>query len=350
MAAQTFDAFFKAVLKGDIPNAVYLHGAEDVLKEEAVAEIVAKALDPSLKDFNFDQRTATDLDPESAETLCNTLPMMADRRVVVIRDVDGWNKRARAKSAVVRYLERPAPETILLLIQNASEPEVDADLAARTTVVEAEPLPAERAKRWLLRHADRLGVSLEEAAALHMVRVTDASLGELRSELAKLAGLGGGEPLTVDRVSDFLGVRHGETQFDWRDAVLGGQVGRAAAMLPHVLAQSGISGVTLVSSLGTSVIGLGLARTHYDRGLRGPQLFQAIKTSLFRAKPFRMSYDAAAAEWSRVVPAWSRGRIERCLSALRAADTRLKSTTVSDEQSILFDLIMELTIPWQAAA
>lgn len=350
MPSQAFDPFFKAIRKGEIPNAVYFCGSEDVLKDEAVAEIVARVLDPSLKDFNFDQRSATDLDPETAETLCNTLPMMADRRVVVIRDVEAWNKRAKAKAAILRYLERPAAETVLLLVQGGLEPDPDGELAARTVVVVAEPLPPERALRWLLLQAERLGLVVEEKAAQHLVQVTDSRLGELRSELDKLAGLAGGAPLTLDQVSDSLGVRHGETQFDWRNAVHRGDSGRAAAMLPHLLAQSGVSGVSLVALLGTSVVGLGLARAHYDKGSRGPQLAQAIKGSLFRARPFRLSYDVAAAEWSRLAPTWPRARVEVCLKALRNADTRLKNTTVSDEQSILFDLIMELTVPWQVAA
>ena len=43
-------------------------------------------------------------DPDAVEALCTTLPMMSDRRLVVIRDVESWNKKARAKTAVLRYL------------------------------------------------------------------------------------------------------------------------------------------------------------------------------------------------------------------------------------------------------
>lgn len=350
MPQQTFDTFFKALRKGEVPGAVYLHGPEDVLKEEAVAEIVSRVLDPSLKDFNFDQRSAGELDAEQTETLCQTLPMLADRRVVVIRDVEQWNKRAKGKAAVLRFLKRPAPETVLVLIQSAADPDPDAELAAATVAVAVEPLAPERCCKWAMLYAERVGIVLEDAAANHLVNVTDARLGDLRSELDKLAGLGGSEPLTLARVSEFLGVRHGETQFDWREAVLRGEAGRAAGMLPHLLAQSGVSGVGLVTLLGTAVIGLGMARAQFDRGIRGPQLAQAVKQSLFRARPPRMSYDAAAAEWSRLAPAWPRTRIERCLVALRTADTRLKSTTVADEQSVLFDLVMEMTVPWRRAA
>jgi hypothetical protein len=43
-------------------------------------------------------------------------------------------------------------------------------------------------------------------------------------------------------------------------------------------------------------------------------------------------------------------RIEQALQVLRRADERLKSTAVSDERAILFDLCMELALPWQHAA
>lgn len=350
MPTQPFDSFFKALRKGAIPSAIYLHGPEDVLKEEAVTEILDRTVDRALRDFNVDQRSAATLDPEAAETCCNTLPMMSDRRVVIIRDVEAWNKRAKAKVMVLKYLERPAPETVLILVQGSAEDEVDADLAARAVTVAATPLPPERAKRWLLLHAGRLQVALDELAADHLVRVTDGSLSALRSELNKLAGLSGDEPLTLERVSEFLGVRHGETQYDWRDAVLHGKTAKAITILPPLLNQTGVTGVSLVSLLGTSVVGVALARAHFDRGARGPALTQAIRSSLFRARPARVSYDAAAVEWSRLAESWTRARLDRGLRALLEADERLKSTTVANERAILFDLVMELSVPWQAAA
>jgi len=351
MPKLTFDSFFKGLRKGEIPNAIYLHGAEDVLKEEAVLEIVTRTLEPSLKDFNFDQRSAAGLDPEGAETLCQSLPMMADRRVAIIRDVEEWNKRAKAKTTVLKYLERPAAETILILIQGSGEAEIDSDLAARTVTVAADPLPEDRAQRWLLLQAERNGVVLEERAAQHMVRATGGSLSSLRSELEKLIGLGGAEPLSLERVSEFLGIRHGETAADWCDVVLASKPGDAVTILPHLLAQPKISAVSLVTMLGTNVVGIGLARSLYDRGTRGGALAAAIKPILYRTRPStRMTYDEAAATWSRMAPTWSLPRIESALAALRRADERCKNTTVSDEQAILFDLVMELTLPWQAAS
>ena len=356
MATLSFDNLLKALQKGQVPGSLYLHGPEEVLKEELVSLIVAQLIDPSLKDFNFDQRTAGSLDPEAAETLCNTLPMMADRRVVVISEVEAWNKRAKAKAAILRYLDRPAPETVLVLIQSGARDDdkelpADKELAARTTTVAVEQLPPDRAQRWLERRAGQLAIALEPAAAEHLVKVADASLSTLRSELDKLAGLGGGLPLSVERVAEFVGVRHGETAADWIAAVLSRQTARAIEMLPHLLARSGISAVPLVATLGTHVLGLGIARAHLDRGAKGGALAGAVKQALFRARPpVRLSYDAAANDWSRLAPQWPTERVERGLIALRRADERLKNTTIADDRAILFDLVMELNLLWQQAA
>jgi DNA polymerase-3 subunit delta len=350
MTPPSYDSFFRAVRKGEIPSVIYLHGPEDVLKEEAIAEILDRVLDPSLRDFNLDQRSATTLDAEGAETLCQSLPMMAERRVAIIRDVEAWAKRAKAKSTVLKYLERPAPETVLILVQGSGEDAVDPDLAAKAVSVAAHPLSTERAKRWLLMHAGRLQVQLDDQAADHLVKVADGSLSVLRAELEKVAGLADGGPLTLERVASLLGIRHGETQYDWRDAVLEDRTAVAIGMLSTILGQAGQSGVALVSLLGTGVIGIGLARAHFDRGVRGPSLVQAVKSSLFRARPARLSYDAAAGHWSRLAPSWPKARIDRALRALVAADERLKTTTLADERAILFDLVMELSVRWQAAA
>ena len=114
-----------ALRKGDFDRAYYFHGPEDVLKEEALRYLLERTVDPGTRDFNLDVRSAGQLDPESVEALCNTLPMMAERRVVVIRDVEQWKRKTKARAAFLRYLEHPSPETIVVLVQGAGEEKED---------------------------------------------------------------------------------------------------------------------------------------------------------------------------------------------------------------------------------
>jgi len=356
MASHSWDDLYKTIRKGALPPAVYLFGLEEPLKDEAVQELLDRALDPGLRDFNLDIRSAGSLDPEDVVTLLTTLPMMADRRVVIIRDVESWHKRAKAKQAVLDCLDQPSPETLVILIQGAGDPEKaksndpDPDLARRTYAVNCDRLPFDRAARWLVKEAEKVGLVLAPDSVAHLVKALDAELGPLRAELGKLAGLAGSEPLTVEQVSAMLGIRHGETVPDWCEAVMDGHTGNAAAMLPHLLGQSGASGVKLVISLGQALVGTALARALRDEGKRGRALESAVFDTLKRLRLWGIDYRTSANQWSRWSEDWTLPRLQMGIQAAIDTDTALKATTLSDEAGLVTDLVMRLALPMQEAA
>jgi DNA polymerase III subunit delta len=343
MPAQSVDNLFRSLNKSDFAPAYYFYGPEDVLKDDAVKTLLDKALDPTLRDFNYDQRSAAQLDADDVDALCNTLPMLADRRVVLVRDVESWKRKTKARAQILRYLAQPSRDTIVILMQGSAEEGEDKELATHTTTVRFDPLPAERARKWLMNQAEILGVTLELEAAEHLIRSVGNDLGALKSELSKLASLPAGQSVSAEIIGDLVGIRQGETVWDWRDAVLHGETGRAATLLPSVLAQSGVSGVKLVTALGTALVGVGVARAYYDRGTRGRALESTVMKSLLSIRPFGvLSYKEEAARWSRWAPDWDRTRIRSALRASRDTDEALKNTTVSDEQGLMTDLVLRL--------
>jgi DNA polymerase-3 subunit delta len=351
MPAHSLDVLLRALQKGRLEPVYYLHGPEDVLKDEAVRLIVDGALEPSLRDFNFDQRSAGQLDPEAVGVLCTTLPMMAERRVVLLRDVEGWKRRPKTRAAFLEYLAHPAPETVVILVQSSAEEAIDKDLVSGAYSVSCDPLPEERALKWLARHAAALDVRLEDGAARHLLEAVGNDLGAVASELQKLAALPADAPFTADEVGGLLGVRHGETIYDWRDAVLDGDGGRAVTLLAPLLDQPGVSGVKLLTLLGTTLVGVGIARSHYDRKTRGPALEDVMFKTLLRLRIWGLpEYRKESAKWARWAPAWSAARIGRALRAARDADQTLKSTTVTDERGILAGLVLQLTVAKAEAA
>src|SRR6266513_2307025 len=119
MGALTFDALLRSLKQG-VPDPVYyLHGDEDVLKDEAVRALVDRAVDPAARDFNLDQRSAPELDAEAFHALVNTPPMLATRRAVVVRGLEQLKKTAKLRQELLRYLESPNPTTLLVLVQAA---------------------------------------------------------------------------------------------------------------------------------------------------------------------------------------------------------------------------------------
>jgi DNA polymerase-3 subunit delta len=351
MPAHSLDALSKSLKKGELAPVYYLYGSEDVLKDEAVRSIIDAATDPAMRDFNLDQRSAAQVDPEEIHALCNTLPMMAERRVVLLREIEAWKRKTKARNGFLRYLERPSPETVVILLQGSSEEGDDKELSRAAYAVRFDPLSAGRAAKWILREAGKIGVHLEPEAAEHLIRSVGTDLGALRSELAKLASLPASGPVTAATIGELVGIHHGETLWDWRSAVLDDQSGRAVSLLPAVLAQPGMSGVKMVTQLGAALIGLGVARSLYDRGGRGGRLEDSIFRTLLKNRPGNLlSYKEEAAHWARLCPDWPVARVDFALRAALEADEALKSTTISDERGVLTDMVLRIGVRSAEAA
>ena len=51
MPALDYDAFRRSVKKGEILPAYYFHGDEDLLKDDAIRQVLEAAVDPSSRDY-----------------------------------------------------------------------------------------------------------------------------------------------------------------------------------------------------------------------------------------------------------------------------------------------------------
>lgn len=344
-------ALRKELKAGKLRPVYYFHGPEETLKDEAAQALLDAALDPSLRDFNLDQRTAQSLDAESLHALLNTLPMMADRRVVILRDVEALKKKGNARSALLAYLDHPADGTLLILLQSASQKDerddkADADLAARTPSTVFAGLDTDEAMAWVDRTARKLGVTLTPEAVRHLVAAVGPELALLRLELQKFSALETAGPIDAKLVGELVGIQFGETIFDWRDAILAGDVARALRLTSPLLDQSGVSAVGLVTLLGSSLIVVGVARAQHDRKVSGYALNKAVFETLMRTRPPRIGdWKGFVNDVVRWTPDWPQGRLRRALDATLTADTALKGTRLSTDQAVLTDLILHLAPP-----
>jgi len=342
-ARLTPDRLRAALAKGAPAPVYYVAGGEVILKDEAIATVIEAVLDPGLRDFNLDLLSAQTLDPEGLGAACSTLPMMADRRGVIVRDVEAWKRKTKGKKAAASDRAAPAPDTAPVPGQG-DDKDPDADLAREATLVDCAPPVGDALDGWLDARLAAAEVALEPDAREHLLRATGGDLGLLTAEVAKLAGLGGDAPLDRETVGDLVGIRHGETIDDWRDAILRDDVAGATAMLPRLLEQTGVSGVRMLFTLGASLLVVQWARAMArERRLRGRALAAAIKSDcLFATRPMVGSYGPFADLVAEVVGQWPGRRVAHAVRATLMADVALKNTTISTEEGILTDLVLTL--------
>jgi len=340
----------KAIQQRTFEPTYYFHGEDEYLKDEMVRQVIQAAVDPATRDFNLDVRRGGDIDGESLLSLLSTPPMMADRRLVIVRDVHALKKDAR--SALDRYLAAPTPDVVAVLVAPAGA-KLDAALSTQASAVAFEPITGDRVPKWVVHHVTTtLNSAITPSAVDLLISAVGNDLSQLAAELDKLASYANGAPIDDDAVSAIVGVRRGETLGDLLDRVLAHDAPGALAVIDHVLAQPKVTAVSIVMALTTQMMGVTWARAARDRGFPAVGIERELFALLKESSPYTgRPWGEAVSAWSRAVPVWRQPELEAALDALLAADYALKESRLSSDEQIISSLVLTLCgAPRRAAA
>lgn len=331
-----------AVKERAFAPAYYFHGEDDYLKDEEVRRFVDAAADASTRDFNVEIMRGGDIDAETLGSTVSTPPMMAERRVIVIRDVNALKKDARAM--LDRYLKRPAPDLLLILVAPAGT-KLDKSLLNTTMTAEFTPLSGARIPKWIAYYVEHdLKTSITDGAVTLLQEAAGTDLGQLKIELDKVASYSGGAAINEAAVSAVVGARPGETMGDFLDAVARRDATAALAMLPVVLQQPKASAVTTVMALTSQTLVIGWAQAARARGtppgrLSG-ELYALLKESgsVYTGR----SWGEFVSTCARASDVWTSQAVDDALGALLDADVALKGTRLSSDEQLLANLVLML--------
>ncbi|HMG95918.1 MAG TPA: DNA polymerase III subunit delta [Gemmatimonadaceae bacterium] len=343
MSASSLKTLRDAIKRRSFDGAYFIWGEDDYQKDDAIRQLIEAALDPGARDFNLDTRRSGEIDAETLGVLLSTPPMMAERRVIVLRDVGALKKDAR--KVLDQYLKSPAPD-LLLLMTGAAGSKADTVLSASSTSLQFDPLTGDRIPRWIThRVTSELGLTITEPAIELLQAAVGSDLHQLAGELDKLASYieGHSQEIGEEAVAAVVGVRRGETQADLLDAVADRNAARALGLISHVLAQTKTTGVSIVMALATQMLAISWGRSRLDEGLPRARLaqeyFDLLKaTGAFTGRP----WGSAAAVWARAADRWSRESLDRALDSLLEADIALKESRVSSEEQLLATVVLSL--------
>jgi DNA polymerase III subunit delta len=316
-------------LREGVRGGVFLlAGDEEHLKKAALREIISAHVDPGTRDFNLDEVSGLDVTAETLGSLIQTPPMMAEWRVVVVRDA-----QALATSSVMRTLltataDAPPPGLALLLLADLgdSKAKLWPTLKKKATTLEFPRLSEADLPGWLMGWAERAGLRLDVDAARALGAAIGPDLAAAVQEMEKLREyVGDRTTITRQDVVDLVGVIPRQDRWEWIDSVAEHRFDQARAGLP-VLLDMGDSGVGLVIGLANQFLRIAVCQA----GGRG-----ALESEL----PGHQRWLARRVESQ--ARGWSAPGIDRALIHLRRADRLLKSAPISDLQ-VMEELLLRL--------
>ena len=215
------------LVKGDDPSLV----------STRLAQVVAALVGD--RDRNLVLDTAPDdATAEQIAGLVRALPFLADRRVVVVRDVSRFG--AAEVAPLLRLLEDPTDTGFLVLeATGGTVPKklVDA-IKAKGEIHDASPGRLTRQDdrlQWVQEQATLAGVTLTTRAANAVANHVGEDVGRLPEILAVLVGVAGGRTLDTDEVANYLGTVGGVPSWELTGAIEEGNVRSALATLRRLL-------------------------------------------------------------------------------------------------------------------
>lgn len=318
----------------------FLFGEERFLIEELQRVLLAHALAPHERDFNLDIVYGAEAEAPAVLALCAGYPMMAERRVVVVRDFE----KLKDNQLFAAYAERPNP-TAVVLLACGTKPNLSAHpyraLKQHAAWGEFKPLYDNQMPGWIQRRVQAQGYRIEAEAVQMLADYVGTSLQAAVAEIDKLATYAGTRrELTADDVVHASGQTRGFNVFELQRAIGEARFADAMRIADRMLQQaSNARGEALMI---VSVLTGYFTKLWKLAACQAKRLPEQAMAARIGVPPFFIK------EYLFSLRRYSPAALERAFSALLAADFELKGGSGRDERLVL-TLALRRLIPEAAA-
>lgn len=220
----------------------YLIVGADELKRDAAVRRLRSRVPADMADFNLDELDGASLEePGQLISSAQTMPFCADFRLVI---VNGAGELAKPVSeAVVSYLADPNPQCVLCLVAEKLAKNTRLFKAVAKvgphSVIDCAPLKRWELPPYVVKLAQKRGLSMDNAAAQELVERVGESTVALDNQIATLAQLvGDADRITLADVEANVAQIAEVSPWAFADAVCERNAPRAMEMLNLMKAPS----------------------------------------------------------------------------------------------------------------
>jgi len=330
------EAQLKDLIKaGNCPLYV-LYGEESYLTEQYARLIAKHTVGEGADAFNLQKFDGQTLTLPQLEEAVEALPLMAEKKCVLVRDMDVSADVADGLEALIRNL----PDTcVLVLWQMTVQPDsrkgwksVLKAAESVGTVMEFKKKTAADAAKMLASGAKRRGCVLDTRDAAYLVEQAGNDLNLLLRELDKLCALAGEDGEITRALIDKAATKNLEAKvFDLSKAILRRDAGQALDLL-YQLAVQRADPIVILATLSGAYADLYRAKVAVTAGVPAESLAEDFN---YKGKEWRLRN--AARDAGRL----SVATLRRAIEVLAKADTALKLNH-SGDRILLEQTVMQL--------
>jgi DNA polymerase-3 subunit delta len=314
--------FYTALRQKKFEPVYFFYGEEDFLIDEAVDSLIAGVLPEASRSFNLDILYGNEVDARDVVAHANSFPMMAERRVVVLREYE----RLDEDELIHSYVESPCPTTVLVLVAKKTDPTIRGKAAA----VEFRRLYDSDLPSWIAERSSLYGKRISRDASELLVMYVGGSLRALDSEIEKIAVyVGEKKAIDSEDVAAVVGISKSYNVFELTKAVGDRNLKRSLEILERMM-EVGEYPPLMVAALTKHFMTLLKLAEGKRRRMSESEMAASIKSL-----PRRMG------EYMNQLRQYSSADLEKTFAPLARADEKLKFTS-EDPRSVMTVLLHEL--------
>lgn len=309
---------------------VILHGKERFLQDVYMRRLRDLLIEAHGQDgvdaVRFDGGSAT---PADILDEARSFGLMQQHKLIIVDNADQLLKadddarpargHVTPRQAMEHYAEQPSDSATLVLRADTWRPgNLDKKVAAAGgAVIKCEPPSPGEAIAWAkARCKKRHGATIENDAAAMLVDFVGADLGRLDMELAKLAMLDPGAPITAAQVREMTGQTREEAFWSIQEALLSGRASDSIGQLRDLIEISRHDPIAIGWSYSDLARKLHGASWGMRQGMNPGALMKALKL-------WGASGEAILSGGRRLTPSQARDLLRACVEADRGAKSGL---------------------------
>lgn len=278
-----------AIRSKQLQNFYIFHGEEVFLLQHYLGQIHKVILDELTESFNFHRFNQENFDLRAFADAVENLPMMAERTLVQVEDIDLFKLPEDSRNKIVDILSDIPEYCTLVFVYETVEFKADKRLKKLWEVVSQAQIVefAKQSQRdlisWMTRHFAARNKYISPELCLYLLELTDGTMTSLKGEIEKIAAFSGADTIcradidavtepvldaVVFRMTDLLGARDYAKAMDTLQKLLKMQQ----------------EPIAILGAVGGYLRRLGTARTLYDRGSNAGELMKLYGISDFVAR------------------------------------------------------------------
>lgn len=211
-------------LKCGNPAPIYvIHGEEAYYVDELVKDFEALVPEEE-KDFNLYILYGPQVSPDMVVDACLRYPMMAERQVVILKEMQAVGRKADFLNALVEYAKRPNPLTVFVVVGRGATltgaPFMNAVKGSKGVIFNSPKLWESQVGSKIEELAKEAGLGIDDKAKSMLIDYLGTDLSRIVNEVRKLTlVLPKGAFITPQVIEKLIGVSKDFNNFELLEAV-----------------------------------------------------------------------------------------------------------------------------------